>query len=356
MAEIALTGVTKRFGKVTAVDGLDLTVADGAFVVLLGPTGAGKTTTLRLVAGLETPDAGTVRIGGTDVTRAAPAARDVAFVFQQYSLYPHLSVFDNLAFPLRAPARRRPEAEIKQRVAAIAELLRIDSKLRNRTTTLSGGEMQRVAIGRALVRAPAAFLMDEPLSSLDAKLREDLRLELKRIQIDLGATILYVTHDQVEAMTLADRIGVLSEGRMVQIGAPREIYERPATTYVAQRLGAPQVNLIPAERLNGFGAPPAGTATLGIRPEDVEIGDPAADGGLTATIRAVEDMGAETIVLLETDGGRVHALAAPGQPLAAGSTAKVRVAPERLLYFGADGTRLEGVGRARSAGSRETGL
>ena len=203
MAEVALRGVTKRFGQNVAVDAIDLSVAEGEFVVLLGPTGAGKTTTLRLVAGLERPEAGSVFIGGRDVTRAEPAARDVTFVFQQYSLYPHLSVFENLAFPLRSPVRRVPEAEIRRRVREVAELLRIPQKLDDRATQLSGGEMQRVAIGRALVRQPAVYLMDEPLSSLDAKLRADLRLELKRIQQDLGATILYVTHDQIEAMTMA---------------------------------------------------------------------------------------------------------------------------------------------------------
>ena len=223
--------------------------------MLLGPTGAGKTTTLRLVAGLERPDAGSIRIDGRDVTQAEPAARDVTFVFQQYSLYPHLSVYDNLAFPLRSPARRVPEPEIEKRIEQVAEILRIAGKLKNRATQLSGGEMQRVAIGRALVRRPAVYLMDEPLSSLDAKLRADLRLELKHIQQDLGATILYVTHDQIEAMTMANRIGILNEGRLIQIGTPREIYESPKSLYVAARLGQPTINLIPAGLLPDGGAP-----------------------------------------------------------------------------------------------------
>src|SRR5262249_10875039 len=179
-------------------------------------------------AGLERPDAGSVSIDGWDVTVEPPAVRDVAFVFQQYSLYPHLTVYDNLAFPLRSPARRQPEEEVRRTVERVAELLHIESKLANRATRLSGGEMQRVAIGRALVRSPAIYLMEEPLSSLDAKLRAELRLELKRIQSELGATILYVTHDQIEAMTMATRIGILSEGKLVQVGTPREVYERPA--------------------------------------------------------------------------------------------------------------------------------
>jgi multiple sugar transport system ATP-binding protein len=236
MAEISLRGLSKRFGEVTAIDGLTIDIPDGEFVALLGPTGAGKTTTLRLVAGLEKADEGQVLIAGRDVSTAGPAARDVAFVFQQYSLYPHLSVFDNLAFPLRSPARRVAESEIGSRINKIAELLRISHKLASRATQLSGGEMQRVAIGRALVRFPAVYLMDEPLSSLDAKLRGELRLELKRIQHDLGATILYVTHDQIEAMTMANRIGVINRGKLIQVGSPREIYEDPQTIYVAQRL------------------------------------------------------------------------------------------------------------------------
>ena len=223
VAEVALVDASKSFGAVEAVRGLSLSIADGEFVVLLGPTGAGKTTTLRLIAGLERPDRGNVMIQRRDVTDEVPAARDVAFVFQQYSLYPHLTVYDNLAFPLRSPARRMNEQTIRRRILQVSEQLHIEGKLDNRATALSGGEMQRVAIGRALVREPAVYLMDEPLSSLDAKLRAELRLELKRIQRELGTTILYVTHDQIEAMTMADRIGVMNEGVLIQLGTPREL-------------------------------------------------------------------------------------------------------------------------------------
>ena len=228
MADLKLIGVSNRFGDTCAVQGLDLDIASGEFVVLLGPSGAGKTTTLRLVAGLEKPDAGRVMINERDVTAVAPALRDVAFVFQQYSLYPHLNVYDNLAFPLRSPMRRLDEAMIRTKVLEVARMLQMEDKLQSPATQLSGGQMQRVAIGRALVRSPAVYLMDEPLSSLDAKLRNDLRLELKRIQQDTGVTTLYVTHDQVEALTLATRIGVLDHGRLVQVGTPQQVYEDPA--------------------------------------------------------------------------------------------------------------------------------
>jgi len=339
MAEVALHDVTKCFGAVAAVDDLSLTVGDGEFVVLLGPTGAGKTTTLRLVAGLEQPDGGRVEIDGIDATGLPPAARDVSFVFQQYSLYPHYSVYDNLAFPLRAPARRASREDIDRRVREIASLLRIESKLGNRATQLSGGEMQRVAIGRALVRTPAIYLMDEPLSSLDAKLREDLRIELKRIQREFGATVLYVTHDQLEAMTMADRIGVLSEGHLVQIGTPREIYERPNSIHVARRLGSPQINILPPAALNGTAATaPAGTTQVGIRPEDVVLGD---SGTHRAEIVGIERLGVETVLLLELEGARLHALKGADDRVALGERTGVAIRPGASLYFDANGMRLE---------------
>jgi multiple sugar transport system ATP-binding protein len=336
MADIALSGVTKRFRTATAVDDLSLSVADGEFFVLLGPTGAGKTTTLRLVAGLERADAGTVAIAGRDVTRSEPADRDVTFVFQQYSLYPHLTVFDNLAFPLRSPARRVPEDDIRRRVTEIAELLRIAGKLQNRATQLSGGEMQRVAIGRALVRRPAVYLMDEPLSSLDAKLRADLRLELKRIQRELGATMLYVTHDQIEAMTMANRLGVIDSGRLVQVGTPRDIYSEPGSIYVATRLGQPAINLIPPGLIPS-GAIPAGCKTVGARTEHFRI-TKAANGDAVGSVRWIEHLGDQNHLHVEVGGHRIVTLANPESQLSDGDS--VALALVDPLYFDAAGNRI----------------
>jgi multiple sugar transport system ATP-binding protein len=342
MADIVIDRVTKRFGETVALNDVSLAVPDGEFVVLLGPTGAGKTTLLRLVAGLEKPEAGMIGIDGRDATEEPPVLRDVSFVFQQYSLYPHLTVYDNLAFPLRAPGRRLPEAQIKTRVGEVAELVRISHKLGNPATRLSGGEMQRVAIGRALVRRPSIYLMDEPLSSLDAKLRADLRVELKHIQADLGATILYVTHDQTEAMTMASRIGILDRGRLVQIGTPQEIYEHPANAYVAARLGTPAINLLPAAALlNGKAADrlaravPAGTVTLGARTEHIEV-TPADNGA--AEVLMVEHLGSESHVHLEFNGHRLVTLVPPQQRWQVGNRA--HIALRQPLYFDKEGRRL----------------
>jgi len=336
VAEVALLEVGKSYGPVEAVRGLSLSVSDGEFVVLLGPTGAGKTTTLRLIAGLEQPDRGKVVIQGRIVTQEVPAERDVAFVFQQYSLYPHLTVYDNLAFPLRSPARRMAEKAVRRRVQQVSELLHIEHKLGNRATALSGGEMQRVAIGRALVREPAVYLMDEPLSSLDAKLRAELRLELKRIQRELGTTILYVTHDQIEAMTMADRIGVMSEGALVQLGTPREIYERPNSAYVASRLGTPAINLIPVELL-GSDAVPAQVRTVGLRTEHIRI-SPADRPGPRAQVQWVEHLGDQNHVHLKLATHSLVTLADPAQPLKAGD--QVSIEFTEPLYFDHAGNRV----------------
>jgi multiple sugar transport system ATP-binding protein len=333
MAEVVLNNLSKAYAKTQALAGITMTIPDGAFVVLLGPTGAGKTTTLRLIAGLDKPDAGDVRIAGASVLNETPAQRDVAMVFQQYSLYPHMTVRDNLAFPLRSPMLAVPEPQIARRVQEVAEVLRIPHKLDNKATQLSGGEMQRVSIGRALVRQPRIYLMDEPLSSLDAKLRADLRIELKRIHAELAATFLYVTHDQIEAMTMATHVGVLDQGRLVQFGTPRDIYENPVSTYVASRLGQPRIALLPADAF-GAGAP-AGAVQMGLRPEHIAQGD-----GQPATVRRIEHLGDQTRLHLTLGNHPIVTLTDPSSPPAEGSTVLIR--PRSPLWFDAAGNRLQG--------------
>ena len=330
MAEVVLSGVAKSFGATLAVRDVSLTVPDGAFVVLLGPTGAGKTTLLRLIAGLERPSAGDIRIGGRSVLRDTPAERNVAMVFQQYSLYPHMTVRDNLAFPLRSPMMRTPEPEIARKVREVAEALKIAHKLDNKATALSGGEMQRVSIGRALVRNPAIYLMDEPLSSLDAKLRADLRVELKRIQTSLGTTFLYVTHDQIEAMTMATHVGVLDEGRLVHLGTPREIYEGPAGRHGGGGLGLPGRNALPAAL---FGCAPPGAVTIGLRPEHIRQG-----AGHPARVVRVERLGDQTRLHLVLGGHQIVTLTDPHTPLEPGDDLPIE--PLNPLYFDAAGARI----------------
>ena len=336
MASVTLRDVSKRFGRIDAVRDLSLAINDGEFVVLLGPSGAGKTTTLRLITGLERPDAGTVSINGRDVTRDPPGTRDIAFVFQQYSLYPHLTVYDNLAFPLRSPARRVPEEAIRKRVQQTAELLHIATKLGNRATRLSGGEMQRVAIGRALVRDPSIYLMDEPLSSLDAKLRAELRLELKRIQVELGATILYVTHDQVEAMTMASRIGVIRDGQLLQLGTPREIYEKPSDRYVASRLGTPQINFLPALLIPGSPCLRA-PSPLAFAPSIFRSRRRTA-ARLSAGYIGSSTWATRIDVHIEFRGQMLVTLADPHRPLKAGQDVNLELIDP--LYFDAAGRRI----------------
>ena len=330
MAEIRLENVTRRYGDVVALDNVSMTVPDGAFVVLLGPTGAGKTTTLRMVSGLEAPDEGDVYINGQSMKGLTPAQRNVAMVFQQYSLYPHLTVRENLAFPLKSPLLNTPADVIEAKTTAIAKVLQIAHKLDNKATALSGGEMQRVSIGRALVRDPSVYLMDEPLSSLDAKLRADLRIELKSIQADSGATLLYVTHDQIEAMTMATHVGVLDNGKLVQMGTPREIYEDPVSIYAASRLGQPRINILPADL---FGHAPTGAKTIGLRPEHIAQGD-----GAASIVSRVEHLGDQTRLHLKFNGHEIITVTDAHTTLSAGDI--VAIKPKNPHFFDASGARL----------------
>lgn len=330
MAEVILDKVSKHFGATAALADVSMTIADGAFVVLLGPTGAGKTTMLRMVSGLDRSDAGDVRIGGQIMKGLTPAQRNVAMVFQQYSLYPHLTVRENMEFPLKSPLLKTPRAEITRKVAEVAEILQISHKLDNKATALSGGEMQRVSIGRALVRNPAVYLMDEPLSSLDAKLRADLRVELKNIQANLGATFLYVTHDQIEAMTMATHVGVLDHGRLVQFGTPRDIYEQPVSIYAASRLGQPRINILPADL---FGPAPGKAATIGLRPEQIRQGE-----GEESLVKRVEHLGDQTRLHLTFKNHDLITVTDAHTPLRSGDIVKIK--PDRPFYFDAAGVRI----------------
>jgi multiple sugar transport system ATP-binding protein len=352
MSNLKLNNVTKEFPGVTALKDVSFDVQDGEFFVLLGPTGAGKTTTLRVVAGLTKQDAGSVWLDDQAVDEFPPADRDVALVFQQYSLYPTMSVYDNLAFPLRSPMRNLPEEEIKVKVESTAETLRIEHLMERKTAHLSGGEMQRVSIGRAIVREPRIFLMDEPLSNLDFKLRESLRVELQHLQKTQGSTTLFVTHDQIEALTMADRIAVLNRGRIIQIGSPEDIYDRPATTFVAQLVGSPRINLVKSRRENGtlqieksdlhLPKPPDCSVPeevlLGIRPEDVNI-EP--EGKFSGQVVLTEPLGVETVVHIRSKEQTLVCLI-PGLVFYnKGDEVKFNIQSDRLHCFDLEGNRVQ---------------
>jgi multiple sugar transport system ATP-binding protein len=306
-ARLQLTDLTKRFDALTAVDALSLDVRAGEFVVLVGPSGSGKSTVLRLVAGLEVPTAGTITIGERDVTRVSPRDRDVAMIFQDYALYPHMTCAQNIGYGLKV--RGMPKAQIRERVVRAARTLGLEDLLARRPATLSGGQRQRVAMGRAIARDPAIFLMDEPLSNLDARLRTYMRTELRALQERLGVTTVFVTHDQVEAMTMGDRVAVLRAGRLQQLDTPTALYERPANVFVAGFIGTPAMNFVLADAAGGtttlggdpIGVPaPAGAPArliLGIRPEGITIGGP--DPTLQGRVRLVEMLGNEVIAHLE---------------------------------------------------------
>ena len=352
MATLSLEHLIKRYdGGVAAVDGVSLDVADGEFIVIVGPSGCGKSSLLRMIAGLESITGGTVRIDGAAVNAREPGMRDIAMVFQNYALYPHMTVEGNMSYGLKN--RRMPKAEIADRVRRAAEILEIGPLLGRRPAQLSGGQRQRVAMGRAIVREPKVFLFDEPLSNLDAKLRVQMRVEIKRLQRRLGTTAVYVTHDQVEAMTLADRLVVMNKGVAEQIGAPLTLYHRPATAFVAGFLGAPAMNLVPvawdgrfarigprlALALPGLDAAP-GPLTLGIRPEHLRVSQ-AAGPDAAATVELVEPLGADTLIHIRLDGGLAAVARASGDALLrAPSPATLDWPAEHVHLFHADGRRI----------------
>jgi multiple sugar transport system ATP-binding protein len=351
MAHVKLEHISKKFGGHAALSDLDLEIEDGQFFVLLGPTGAGKTTTLRLIAGLERPDTGAVFIDRQNVAGWSAAQRDVALVLQQFSLYPRYTVRENLEFPLKPRMRRLSRPDIAARVARAAAIVRVEHLLDRRTDRLSGGEMQRVSIGRAIVREPRIFLMDEPLSNLDAKLREALRAELKDLKSKLGATFLFVTHDQIEAMSMGDRIAVLNAGRLVQVGTPYEMYNEPRDVFVAGFVGTPTMNLLNAEIRDGTAvaipdrfelklddaakarlAGANGRVTVGIRAEDIRIGP---DEAVEAVAHDVENHGVEKIVTLRIDDCLLRAAVPATNPIAIEDRVRFSFVQERLHGFDA---------------------
>ncbi|SCZ60255.1 ABC transporter ATP-binding protein [Thiohalomonas denitrificans] len=337
MASVDLENVTKRFGRTEVIKGIDLTIENGRLTVFVGPSGCGKSTLLRLIAGLEEVTSGKIHIGDENVTDWPPAERGVAMVFQSYALYPHMKVFDNMAFGLKISRTKRNE--IEERVRHAARILRIEPLLNHKPGELSGGQRQRVAIGRAIVREPKVFLFDEPLSNLDASLRVQMRLELASLQRELDATMVYVTHDQTEAMTLGHTIVVLNEGRVEQVGTPLEVYRNPANRFVAGFIGSPEMNFLELEEKLPIPKPPLPEAvTLGIRPEHVILGD----GPLQGKITLVERLGSESFLHLELPGEeRVTARASGDLSARPGDTMAMEFPSEHLHFFDDDGRTIQ---------------
>ena len=353
MTQIELRGVQKFFGDVQVVKDMNLSIADNEFIVLLGQSGCGKTTTLRAIAGLETIDEGDILIDGMPVQHLKCSDRDIAMVFQSFSLYPHMTVFENIAFPLRA--MRMSKADVDARVREIAGVLRITDLLDKKPSALSGGDMQRVAIGRALVRKPKAMLMDEPIGALDAKLREEMRAEIKRLHLKQGSTTIYVTHDQVEAMSLADRIVIMHEGVLQQIGSPSDVYSYPSNLFVAQFVGSPVMNVAPVElkggevivggASRGFEFPGElapiidaaggkdGSLTLGIRPEGVLVSLTAKEGYLPVDVHIIEPLGSYDIVDLQVGSQMLRARTRSGFVGKAGDKVFARIDPAQAHFF-----------------------
>jgi multiple sugar transport system ATP-binding protein len=340
MAYLQLQGIEKFFGEHRAIKGIDLTIEKGEFIVFVGPSGCGKSTLLRLIAGLEHIDGGTLSLDGRDITQLPSSKRDLAMVFQSYALYPHMSVYENMSFALKL-AGVDPN-EIRAKVERAAQILNLTQYLERTPKALSGGQRQRVAIGRAIVRAPKVFLFDEPLSNLDAALRGQTRVEIAKLHRDLGATTIYVTHDQVEAMTLADRIVVLRDGQIEQVGTPLELYDRPANQFVAQFIGSPQMNVVEARQLAtlaGLGNVPA-DGYVGLRPEAISLqaAAQARDGGLPGTVDLVESLGAETLIYVTIDSGaQLVSRQASRTTLHNGDRVGVHVDPSHAHRFDAQG-------------------
>jgi ABC-type sugar transport system ATPase subunit len=337
MTSLSLSNVKKHFGKVEVIRGVDLSVDDGEFVVFVGPSGCGKSTLLRMISGLEDISAGVLRIGDRIVNEVPPARRGVAMVFQSYALYPHLNVRDNMGFGLKV--RKVPVDERARRIGEAARTLKLEPLLDRLPRELSGGQRQRVAIGRAIVGNPEVFLFDEPLSNLDAELRVHMRSEIASLHKRLGSTMIYVTHDQIEAMTLADKIVVLRDGLVEQVGTPRELYERPDNLFVAQFIGSPKMNILPIGSVAGaLPAHPDRASHVGMRPEDLELADPGS-GLISGRVLLSEYTGASSLLHVELPGGEVFLVAYDGQMIDADTTVGLTIAPDRLHFFDVAGRR-----------------